>query len=808
MFAGNIFLKELHSRVIQFIRVSLVEGQKYAVSSKLWSLAKDDITADLLITINSEVNNEHQRSVATWLVDVIKLYEPGLTIEVRYHQLTDCYALYITADYLSLLKGAELCHIHKPIKKQFGGGSRQFTFLEVQSFLNVENKQLFFTQIEKSMIVKQIIDMIRAPNEAISIKKILESSATNPMKLGSTFEGRTLIAFLQANNIIGTIIPLHQREILKRLQQEWLFNVFNEQPIDKIKDYFGTEIAMYFAWLSHLTAFLCAPAAMALLMFFISGFEIKTNIESDDKESSLFTDICFVVFAFFNCVWSSTYLEFWKRKQAELAFKWGTYDLEMESILQEPRSKFKGDSMKPNPVSGRQEPYYPGWKYFLIKYGFSLPITCISVIMLLCFIFIFIQLQTIAEDAFGESTFFSWITYLPIIAQAITTLIADKLYRYLAVWLNDFENHRIDADYEQSLILKIVIFQCVSAFASLFYIAFYLKDMIRLQETLATLLVTRQLTQNFAEITVPFIMKKLRFCQLAYKVTKSRNLTTLEGRVNKLKKNFENSNTSQNDVMLKRYVSVDSNYNSPRLPIPEYKIEEEKYCITENEIQSLMNGYERPLDDYLEMFIQFGYVLFFSPAFSLAAVCALINNFFEIRVDAFKLCNTVQRPFGRIVKNIGAWQKLMEIMGIAGVIVNCALIGQSCLMQRLFPDLSTVSQVLVVVIMEHIFLGARLLMDSIIPDTPHWVQLEISKMEHVKKEMYKKNSLLSQRKSSSNNIHNFNNTTLSPNSTQLETKRPKLLKRFNSKQLRSRRSCTPNERIPFLNDQEESPLSF
>lgn len=32
-------------------------------------------------------------------------------------------------------------------------------------------------------------------------------------------------------------------------------------------------------------------------------------------------------------------------------------------------------------------------------------------------------------------------------------------------------------------------------------------------------------------------------------------------------------------------------------------------------------------------------------------------------------------------------------MGIAGVIVNCALIGQSGLMQRLWPDLSFGGQV-------------------------------------------------------------------------------------------------------------------
>lgn len=56
------------------------------------------------------------------------------------------------------------------------------------------------------------------------------------------------------------------------------------------------------------------------------------------------------------------------------------------------------------------------------------------------------------------------------------------------------------------------------------------------------------------------------------------------------------------------------------------------------------------------MFIQFGYVVLFSSAFPLAAMCALVNNIIEIRSDAFKLCTGLQRPFGQRVESIGQWQ--------------------------------------------------------------------------------------------------------------------------------------------------------
>lgn len=66
--------------------------------------------------------------------------------------------------------------------------------------------------------------------------------------------------------------------------------------------------------------------------------------------------------------------------------------------------------------------------------------------------------------------------------------------------------------------------------------------------------------------------------------------------------------------------------------------------------------YDGTFADHLEMFIQLGYVVLFSSAFPLAALCALINNLVEMRSDAFKLCFIFQRPFGQRVPNIGTWQ--------------------------------------------------------------------------------------------------------------------------------------------------------
>ncbi|EPB69470.1 hypothetical protein ANCCEY_11443 [Ancylostoma ceylanicum] len=331
--------------------------------------------------------------------------------------------------------------------------------------------------------------------------------------------------------------------------------------------------------------------------------------------------------------------------------------------------------------------------------GITYPLTVLCVILMFVTTLVVFQVQDAADFYFGERFLLCWICYLPMIVYALMIVISDKLYRQLALFLNDLENYRTDDEYEDFLISKIVIFQFVTAFGSLFYIAFYLKDMKRLQETLATLLITRQITQNVMETAVPFLMEK----------------------------NFNQT-----------LVTDELQLRSTRLPLPEFKPSDSGAPeLTQAELESLMTVYDRPLDDYLEMFIQFGYVLLFSPAFPLAALCAVVNNVVEIRVDAFKLCNTVQRPFGRQVKDIGAWQKAMELLGMVGVMVNCALIGQSGLVQRIWPDLSWGGQILIVVVLEHIILASKIFIDLAVPDVPHWIRVETAKQEHFRREAFK-----------------------------------------------------------------------
>lgn len=132
--------------------------------------------------------------------------------------------------------------------------------------------------------------------------------------------------------------------------------------------------------------------------------------------------------------------------------------------------------------------------------------------------------------------------------------------------------------------------------------------------------------------------------------------------------------------------------------------------------------------------IQIGYVVLFSSAFPPAALCAILNNLIEIRSDAFKLGYICQRPFGQRVPNIGTWLNCIEYMGYMAVIVNCALIGLSGQVHRMFPDMTATQTVLLIVVLEHIMLCIRFLITVAIPELPNWLATEMAKVEFARRE--------------------------------------------------------------------------
>lgn len=77
-------------------------------------------------------------------------------------------------------------------------------------------------------------------------------------------------------------------------------------------------------------------------------------------------------------------------------------------------------------------------------------------------------------------------------------------------------------------------------------------------------------------------------------------------------------------------------------------------------------------EEYLELMIQFAYVIIFGAAFPLAPLLAFINNLIELRIDKYKLVYLTRWPVPHSAKGIGIWKMFIEIMIFIAIVTNTA----------------------------------------------------------------------------------------------------------------------------------------
>ncbi|XP_054714021.1 anoctamin-8-like [Uloborus diversus] len=674
----------------RLLRKRISVSRQLLAAGQIWKNSLPSHDCDVVVTFPQSTTEE----TLVWLLTQLKTNVPELLVEVRHHRHTNVYGFYLTTSFENLLKGAEEERLRKPLKQQFGGGMKEFVYEERECFEQSENKDVFLSSQERQSIILNLLYGLRASDkdEVLNIKFI---------------EGQPIVPKCLAEGVISQVLPLHSCDDLNKLKRTWMQAFLKHQPLNDICDYFGVKIAIYFAWLGHYTKALTVPAFFGLFMWLCYyGKDQATE------------DVCFVVFALFNVLWATLYLESWKRNCAELAYRWGTLDIQNE-LLAEPRPLFTGP-LAISPITGRMEPTYPAWKRNLFRYCVSLPVIAFCLLIVFLVMFLIFELQTWWDRMIDSRGFPFWMTLFPKVLLALVINVFDGVYHRIAVWLNDKENYRGEEEYENHLVAKELLFQFVNSFLSLFYIAFYLQDMEKLKEQLAALLITRQVVGNIKESLIPFLTETFKLAHLGADHTTH---------------SPSGSENEQKDLSSDQDSEPMSSASST--PVHDSSNKRKHNNLTQAEVESAMYKYEGTFEDYLEMFIQFGYVILFSSAFPMAAMCALLNNVIEIRSDAFKLCMIFQRPFSQRAENIGTWQDAMEVMGVIAVIVNCALIGMSGQVQRMFPNLSTQGTIVLIVILEHLILSIKFGIAYAIPDVPQWVATKMAKVEFQRREAVK-----------------------------------------------------------------------
>lgn len=100
--------------------------------------------------------------------------------------------------------------------------------------------------------------------------------------------------------------------------------------------------------------------------------------------------------------------------------------------------------------------------------------------------------------------------------------------------------------------------------------------------------------------------------------------------------------------------------------------------MSEVETAFMMEEYDvmlGPFNDFAELVIQFGFTTMFVAAFPLASLMSYVNNYVELRVDGWKLCELCRRPQPRSCEDIGTWYTILDIIATICVFTNSAIVA-------------------------------------------------------------------------------------------------------------------------------------
>lgn len=422
---------------------------------------------------------------------------------------------------------------------------------------------------------------------------------------------------------LNGVFPLKDPSLQQQMEEAVTFkNIWNtakwdEVTLPHIKDYFGEHIGYYFGYIRHLNVSLIPAAIFGTLVF-------ATQMWAGDADIPGLPFISLVVI-----IWGVNLIESWKRRESVLRMEWGMMRFEGKAV---PRPAFHGFSVISN-IDGKIEEVQSSEMWYSFKKIFSAStILCCVGCVLATLIGLFIWADNSPKTL-------EYQIYLGML-NAFQIVVFNLVYYSLSTWLNKFENHRLEDEFEGSYIWKNTTFYCVNSFASLFYIAF-LKEGLTDNECLNELMV--QLGSLFASSIVIQNTSEYFFLEIYNFIT-----GLCDGG------EVEREDISHRELARKKDLI-------PQSAMDDAAAQMKVFVPTEVR------------DQMIELITQYGYISFFVVVFPIAPLLALINNCIEIYLD-LGVYKKSQRSIPKGSEGLGEWNRVLEAMALISCVTNFALI--------------------------------------------------------------------------------------------------------------------------------------
>lgn len=606
----------------------------------------------------------------------------GLEVVIDHSRDNDELLLKLSAPDELLEEVAEVVTMEKRLKV---GGYTDFTREKKKLFQPASNTS-FFSSLERCRIILAILELgLHEGGCAVDLDKEVR------------------------DGVLLAVVPIHEASIVEdTLLSKWALAPLQlqpDQPLDEVRDYFGEEIAIYFAFVQTLTSSLIAPSLVGLIA--VGGIFVYGT--SDNPLCPLYS--------VFILLWINGFCKAWRREEARLAFRWNVEDFEE---TERERPAFMGPMARgfysregyfiDVPADDKLAAASPHVaKFTHEERGKRTLVSCVLVTTVIALVMCgvigvlayrsFLQLSlsttrqiqlgsaieldfdpspgasslpTLENDGKAEhvtlaSTYAVTLgSVLGGVCNAIFISITNSLYAALATRLNGWENHRTETAHADALIVKTFCFQFVNSYASLFYIAFVKAGELNVINELG-------LTS-----TAEYCHDLSAYGMSAEEIRKAHN-----GHNPYCMGELSTMLTSL--VIASQLIGKLTEFVLPRLNACVRAWSEERAMRRAGyTVIPQMSAYERQaklepfggvFDEYNRLIIQIGYIVLFAPAFPIASLVCYVSFLLEIRTDAYKLLASTQRPRYAGAQDIGSWQKVLTAIGVIGTFTNLCLIG-------------------------------------------------------------------------------------------------------------------------------------
>ena len=477
---------------------------------------------------------------------------------------------------------------------------------------------------------------------------------TAPYRASSAEQGAGITARCAEFPHVMDMMPLHDSSFNQAWIKTWshvslasIVYGIDQSEIDKLRDHFGVHIAMYFAFLNAYSKSL-VPMAVTGFIFWLSGL------------ANHHMYACLVV------LWAIAFVEFWHIRERMLAVRWGMTGV---SSVSERNSHFTPRTKSLSPITGMEEEVFENWRRD-VRFLLCVPVTILFLVFLVSTMAAIFLFQVVVDEVY-DGPAKSLVALIPTILFSTCIPLIQSAWRMAAQIMTNFENHATVHRFQSSLTFKIFGMQSIVTYGILaltayMYLPFgeYLINQLQvhgyldrlfafvtrdpnafkgriqpfhvsptgLHDQLFAMSVTQQLMNTFTEVILPILWRHAE--KFINKIRGSSRRKELEA--------FAKTNRDQ--AFLER---------------------------VQNEFD--LDVYDE-FTDYAEMATQLGVISLWSVLWPLAPVMSVVNNFFELRSDAFKLVVNMRRPIPRRVESIGSWSSVLSYLAHLSFFTNFTML--------------------------------------------------------------------------------------------------------------------------------------